>query len=194
MRKIFKYKGLKIRKHHKNSVRNLVLSMIFLSWIIVGACYYFFFYPSFSNNNIVAIVVGVISLLLPTIAIFLFYRWSASNGGYFLRLEQRQWLGRMIIYGRMYTTQTSRRSNGSKSVTKEKIVYFPKIYYRYKKGVIYVRFPLDLQQYQDRFLKMKEPLEHAFYCDCRNVREERNYVLFELLYDPSKLRKDISNI
>lgn len=191
---IFKYKGKKIRKYHENCVRNLVIFLISLSWIVVGAGYYFFIYPTISNSIILAIAIGVILLMIPAIAIFLFYRWNLSKGGYFLRLEHRQWLARMVIHGRMYNSVSIRRSNGSTSVTKEKIVYFPKIYYQYSKGIINLRFPLDLQQYQDRFLKMKEALEHAFYSDCIGVVEERGYVLYKMLYDPSKRRKDVSEI
>lgn len=194
MIRIFKYKGKKIRKYHKNCVRNLVGFLIFLSWLINGTCYYFFLYPSISSNIILAIAIGVVLLLLPAVAIFLFYKWNVNKGGYFLRLGHRQWLARMVIHGRMYTSVSIRRSNGSTSVTKEKIVYFPKIYYQYSKGIINLRFPLDLQQYQDRFLKMKEALEHAFYADCIGVVEERGYVLYKMLYDPSKRRKDVSEI
>lgn len=191
---IFKYKGTKIRSYHKNVIRNFLVSLIFGSWVAIGLLYYFFIYESISTNITMAIVVGVVLLLLPAIAIFLFYRWNVSRGGYFLRLQHRQWLARMVIHGRMYTSKTVRRSDGKTSVTKEKIVYFPKIYYHYSKGFIQLRFPLDLQQYQDRFLKMKEPLEHAFYADCIGVVEERGYVLYKLLYDPSKRRIDVSDM
>ncbi|MDT2010802.1 hypothetical protein [Carnobacterium divergens] len=168
--------------------------MILISWVIVGTLYYFFIYDSISNNIVMAVAVGVVLLLLPAIAIFLFYKWNLSRGGFFLRLEHRQWLARMVIHGRMYNSVTVKRSSGTTSVTKEKIVYFPKIYYQYSKGLINLRFPLDLQQHQDRFLKMKEALEHAFYSDCIGMVEERGYVLYKLLYDPSKRRKDVSEI
>ncbi|WP_413487865.1 hypothetical protein [Carnobacterium divergens] len=135
-----------------------------------------------------------ISMLTPAVIVYLLYKWNLSRGGVFRRLEQRQWLGRMIVNQKMYATVTVRRSNGKTSVSKEKIVYFPKVYYHYSKGMIYLRFPLDLQQYQERFLKMQENLENAFYCDCTNVKQEVGYVVYELLYDPSKRRKDVSEI
>src|SRR5699024_6751637 len=100
-----------------------------------------------------------------------------------LWVNQRQTLGRMIINNRYYLTKRHTTSNNGKTVTKDKISYFPKIYYQRKKGYIYVRFPLDLSNFQQQFLKKGKELEQAFKLDLTEEVREDGFICYKFLHD-----------
>ncbi|MFG5501853.1 cell division protein FtsK, partial [Enterococcus faecalis] len=79
---------------------------------------------------IIALV--TVSLLLPAVVIGLFFRYSRTHHGFMLWVNHRQTLGRMIIDNRYYLTKKHTSSGNGQKGTKEKITYFPKIYYQRK--------------------------------------------------------------
>lgn len=122
-------------------------------------------------------------LLVPAVLIGLFFRFSRTHHGFMLWVNQRQTLGRMIINNRYYLTKRHTTSNNGKTVTKDKISYFPKIYYQRKKGYIYVRFPLDLSNFQQQFLKKGKELEQAFKLDLTEEVREDGFICYKFLHD-----------
>jgi predicted membrane chloride channel (bestrophin family) len=73
-------------------------------------------------------------LLVPAVLIGFVFRFSRTHHGFMLWVNQRQKLGQMIINNRYYLTKKHTTSNNGKTVTKDKISYFPKIYYQRVKG------------------------------------------------------------
>ncbi|EMW5375412.1 cell division protein FtsK [Enterococcus faecalis] len=130
---------------------------------------------------IIALV--TVSLLLPAVVIGLFFRYSRTHHGFMLWVNHRQTLGRMIIDNRYYLTKKHTSSGNGQKGTKEKITYFPKIYYQRKGGYIYVRFPLDLRNFQQQFLKKGQELEQAFKLDLTEEIRENGYICYKFLHD-----------
>lgn len=122
-------------------------------------------------------------LIVPAVLIGLFFRFSRTHHGFMLWVNQRQTLGRMIIDNRYYLTKKVTTNTKGKTNTREKITYFPKIYYQRKGGYIYVRFPLDLRNFQQQFLKKGKELEQSFKMDLTEEIREDGFICYKFLHD-----------
>ncbi|EPM6850145.1 FtsK/SpoIIIE domain-containing protein [Enterococcus hirae] len=77
---------------------------------------------------------------------------------------------------------------------RRKVVYYPKIFYHYKDGLIYVRLPLDLGPFHERFNNLAGELEEAFFCDLVEEQREKNYVCYTFMYDVEKNRINVRDV
>ncbi|SPU21176.1 DNA wielding protein; mobile element region [Niallia circulans] len=112
------------------------------------------------------------------------------------RIWHKQKIARMFVSNRFMEKEnvTKRSMFGDKRVTKAKITYFPRAYYRQKDGYIYVRIAMDLSRFQKRFLELGEELENGLYCDLVEREMEENFVCFKFLYDVRKNRIPIDQV
>ncbi|MCY8720314.1 coupling conjugation protein ConQ, partial [Bacillus sp. S10C12M] len=77
--------------------------------------------------------------------------------------------------------------------SKEKITYFPRMYYRVKNNHIYIRIAMDMSRFQNRFLDLGKDLENGLFCDLVDKQMEEGFVCFKLLYDVKKNRISIDD-
>ena len=140
----------------------------------------------------ILLVVGVLSI--SALLIGLFFRFSRTHHGFMLWVNQRQTLGRMIIDNRYYLTKKHTTTSNGKTTIQDKITYFPKIYYQRKAGYIYVRFPLDLRNFQQQFLKKGKELEQAFKMDLMEEVRENGFICFKFLHDVKVNRINITEM
>ncbi|MGL9942400.1 hypothetical protein IGK86_002917, partial [Enterococcus sp. DIV1206] len=140
----------------------------------------------------ILLVVGVLSI--SALLIGLFFRFSRTHHGFMLWINQRQTLGRMIIDNRYYLTKKHTTTSNGKTTIQDKITYFPKIYYQRKAGYIYVRFPLDLRNFQQQFLKKGKELEQAFKMDLMEEVRENGFICFKFLHDVKVNRINITEM
>lgn len=136
----------------------------------------------------------LVMFVLPALAIGLLFRRSRTHHGFMLWVNHRQIIARSIMNNRYYITDRKRNNSSGKSNSKEKIVYFPKIYYQRKKGFIYVRYPLDLSHFQQQFLKKGKELEQAFKMDLMEENREEGFICFKFLYDVKIYRINIQDM
>ncbi|WP_048593214.1 FtsK/SpoIIIE domain-containing protein [Melissococcus plutonius] len=129
---------------------------------------------------------------LPALVIGLLFRWSRIHHGYMLWVNQRQTLGRMIVDNRYFLAE-SKTKNGN-SGKKAKITYFPRIYYQRKDGLIWVRFPLDLSNFQKRFLEKGKEIEQSFKMDLMETNREVGFICFKFLADVRLNRLNIQDM
>jgi len=45
------------------------------------------------------------------------------------------------------------------------MTYFPKMYYRLEKGLLYIQVEITLGKYQDQLLTLENKLESGLYCE-----------------------------
>lgn len=197
---LFKNKGIRIRKFHKY-IERVYYTMMLMPFLL-GISFYIYkqVLPIVSEMNKVEnmsfmslLIPGIIttaSLITSCVFISFVRHYSKSNGTFFTWVEQRQLLARMIFHSKLYVSKTVKRNNR----TKEKIVYFPKVYYQRKGGYLILRFPTDLQKFQDKFTKMREDLEKAFYADCISMKYEKRFVVYTLIYDVARTRKTVTEL
>ncbi|TKV49649.1 hypothetical protein DVW43_15280, partial [Enterococcus faecium] len=67
--------------------------------------------------------------------------------------------------------------------TKEKITYFPKMYYRLKNGLKQIRVEITLGKYQDQLLQLEKKLESGLYGELTDKELKDSYVVYTLLYE-----------
>ncbi|MDU4522543.1 MAG: ATP-binding protein [Clostridioides difficile] len=69
------------------------------------------------------------------------------------------------------------------SRSREKIVWFPKIYYQMEKGLLHIRCEITLGKYQDQLLRLEDKLESGLYCELTDKTLHDGYIEYTLLYD-----------
>src|SRR5690625_5983661 len=67
--------------------------------------------------------------------------------------------------------------------TKEKISHFPKIYYRFEKGLLYIQVEITLGKFQEPLLNLETRLERGLYCELVSTELCDSYMEYTLLYD-----------
>ena len=111
---------------------------------------------------IISFSVAILTCLLVA---FLFkrYRYDAVK-----QLYHRQKLAKMILENKWYESEQVKTEGffkDSAGRTKEKITYFPKMYYSLKNGLIQIRVEITLGKYQDQLLHLEKKLESGLYCE-----------------------------
>lgn len=137
----------------------------------------------------------IITFSICALIAYAFYRFKID---YIKQLTHRQKLARMIIENGWYE-RTSNESKGffkdfSISKEKEKITYFPKMYYRLNKGLIYIKVEITLGKYQDQLLRLERKLESGLYCELVSKELKDSFVEYTLLYDTIANRISIDDV
>ena len=117
---------------------------------------------------------------------------------YVKQLYHRQKLAKMVLENKWYEAEQV-QSDGffkdlSSSRSKEKISYFPKIYYQLKNGQIHIRVEITLGKYQDQLLHLEKKLESGLYCELTDKELKDSYVEYTLLYDTIANRISIEDV
>src|SRR5690606_37833409 len=105
----------------------------------------------------------------------------------------RMFISNRFIEKESYSTE-SKWSLSDKTVTKSKLTYFPKAYYKINKGYIEFRVAMDMSRFQDRFLKLGDELENGLYCTLVDRELEENFVCYKLMYDVQRNRISIHDV
>ncbi len=103
----------------------------------------------------------------------------------------------MVLENGWYETKQVESFNlfeDAPSKTKEKISYFPKIYYRLDKGLIHIQVEITLGKYQDQLLKLEKKLESGLYCELVSKELKDSFVEYTLLYDMIANRISIDEV
>ena len=131
------------------------------------------------NFITVLIATGVCALVA-----FLYYHFRQDS---FKKLLHRQKLARMILDNKWYEAQTQKDSGFFTDLpaggSREKIIWFPKIYYRMEKGLLHIRCEISLGKYQDQLLRLEDKLESGLYCELTDKTLHDGYIEYTLLYD-----------
>ena len=141
------------------------------------------------------IVTVIISALVCMITAFLYRRFQYDR---VKQLFHRQKLVRMILENGWYESETTQDSGFFKDLPatskKEKITYFPKLYYRMDNGLLYIRTEITLGKYQDQLLHLEKKLETGLYCELVSKELKDSYVEYVLLYDTIANRITIDEV
>ena len=106
-------------------------------------------------------------------------------------------LAKMILENKWYESEQVKTEGffkDSAGRTKEKITYFPKMYYRLKNGLIQIRVEITLGKYQDQLLHLEKKLESGLYCELTDKELKDSYVEYTLLYDTIASRISIDEV
>ena len=141
------------------------------------------------------IVTVIVSALVCAIAALLYQRFQYDR---VKQLFHRQKLAKMILENGWYESETTQDSGFFKDLPvtnkKEKITYFPKLYYRMDNGLLYIRTEITLGKYQDQLLHLEKKLETGLYCELVSKELHDSYVEYVLLYDTIANRITIDEV
>ena len=142
--------------------------------------------------RIVTIVVAALVCVLAA----LFYRRFQYDR--VKQLFHRQKLARMLLENGWYESESTQDSGFFKDLPattrKEKITYFPKVYYRMEHGLLYIRTEITLGKYQEQLLHLEKKLETGLYCELVSKELKDSYVEYVLLYDTIANRITINEV
>ena len=104
----------------------------------------------------------------------------------------------MILENGWYESESTQDSGFFKDLPvtskKEKITYFPKLYYHMDNGLLYIRTEITLGKYQDQLLHLEKKLETGLYCELVSKELHDSYVEYVLLYDTIANRITINEV
>mgnify|MGYP002422940650 CR=1 FL=1 len=111
------------------------------------------------------------------------------------KILHRQKIAKMIFSNKFYEKENVkvRKIFSNETDSKEKITYFPRMYYQVKNNHIYIRIAMDMSRFQNRFLDLGKDLENGLFCDLVDKQMEEGFVCFKLLYDVKKNRISIDD-
>ena len=147
---------------------------------------------SLSPYNFITIIVATGICILVA---FLFYRFRYDR---YKQLIHRQKLARMVLENGWYEAVTTQGNSFftdlQSSKSKEKISYFPRMYYRMEKGLLHIQCEITLGKYQDQLLQLEDKLESGLYCELTDKLLYDGYVEYTLLYDMIANRISIEEV
>lgn len=151
-----------------------------------------------SDNGFTLSLYNIITILIATglcvLVAFLYYRFCHDS---YKQLIHRQKLARMILENGWYESETTTNSGfftDLQSRSREKISYFPKLYYRMEHGLLHIRCEISLGKYQDQLLSLEKKLESGLYCEMTDKTLHDSYVEYVMLYDMIANRISIEEV
>lgn len=205
----YKYKGNRIRASDKSLVFHFSMSILSIIFIILLtvlnakqiAEINWKNINLFSENGlsfsitVYNILTIILSISICLLVAFLYYNYQYDR---FKKLIHRQKLARMILENKWYESESIKDSGFFKDLNsnkqKEKIVYFPKMYYELKEGLIYIKVEITLGKYQDQLLNLEKKLESGLYCELISKELKDSYIEYVLLYDTIANRISIDEV
>ena len=137
----------------------------------------------------------IISALLCMLAALFYRRFQYDR---VKQLFHRQKLARMLLENGWYESESTQDSGFFKDLPattkKDKITYFPKVYYRMEHGLLYIRTEITLGKYQEQLLHLEKKLETGLYCELVSKELKDSYVEYVLLYDTIANRITINEV
>ena len=202
---LFKYKGNRIRASDQHLVYRFCMGTLILLFLcivvllnlkqIVHTDWEKFNLTemefSFSSYNFITLLIaaGVCALVA-----FLYVRFCYDS---FKKMVHRQKLARMILENKWYEAEQTKQNGfftDLPSSSKEKIVWFPKIYYQMKDGLLHIQCEISMGKYQEQLLNLEDKLESGLYCELTDKVLHDGYIEYTLLYDMVANRISIEEV
>lgn len=137
----------------------------------------------------------IVSCLTCGLLAYLYCRYCFD---YRKQIQHRQKLARMILDNHWYEAEivegNSFFTDLPSSRSREKVSYFPKLYYCMEKGLLHIHCEITLGKYQDQLLNLEKKLESGLYCELTDKILHDSYVEYTLLYDTIANRVSIEDV
>lgn len=148
-----------------------------------------------STMNRMYLAGSVSTAFLMCFLLFCLYRRFCK--GHLRQLRHRQRLARMLLENKWYESENVQSESFFKDLpkkSKENITYFPRVYYRVKKGLIDVHVEITLGRYQEQLTHLEKKLESGLYCELVAKELKDSYMVYTLLYDAIANRITIGEV
>ncbi|MCY8927251.1 coupling conjugation protein ConQ [Bacillus subtilis] len=200
-RRFWKYRGKRIRPYMRNNVK-LAGAIIFVPVFLLSM---FIFWReqliNFDLSQVIKHFEWNVPLIIKSVLCSVLIAVGSIVASYFLffdsykKILHRQKIAKMIFSNKFYEKENVKVGKlfSNETDSKEKITYFPRMYYRVKNNHIYIRIAMDMSRFQNRFLDLGKDLENGLFCDLVDKQMEEGFVCFKLLYDVKKNRISIDD-
>ncbi|MBL3649529.1 coupling conjugation protein ConQ [Bacillus sp. RHFS10] len=200
-KRLWKYRGKRIRPYMRNNVK-LAGAIIFVPVFLLSM---FIFWREqlihFDISRVIKHFEWNVPLIIKSVLCSVLIAVGSIAASYFLffnsykKILHRQKIAKMIFSNKYYEKENVkvRKLFSNETDTKEKIAYFPRMYYQVKNNHIYIRIAMDMSRFQNRFLDLGKDLENGLFCDLVDKQMEEGFVCFKLLYDVKKNRISIDD-
>lgn len=194
--RFFQYRGKRIRAGDKNLVLKTAAVPVMSIFILVLLLFHgkrlvqtewskvnleFLKEMQITPYFIISVVVAVIVCLL-AVYLYCYFRVDKVK-----QIVHRQSIARMILENGWYESEQCQDSGFFKDLStsrkKEKIIYFPKMYYDMKNGMIHIVVGITMGKYQDQLLNLEKKLETGLFCELTDKELMESFVKYTLLYD-----------
>ncbi|MDZ5671912.1 coupling conjugation protein ConQ [Bacillus stercoris] len=200
-KRFWKYRGKRIRPYMRNNVK-LAGAIIFVPVFLLSM---FLFWREqlthFDLSQAIKHFEWNVPLIIKSVLCSVLIAVGSIVASYFLlfdsykKILHRQKIAKMIFSNKFYEKENVkvRKIFSNETDSKEKITYFPRMYYQVKNNHIYIRIAMDMSRFQNRFLDLGKDLENGLFCDLVDKQMEEGFVCFKLLYDVKKNRISIDD-
>ncbi|EIQ7147972.1 FtsK/SpoIIIE domain-containing protein [Enterococcus faecalis] len=207
----FIYRGKRVRPKDKHLVVNTFLMYLVPIFVVVVGLFFFEEiqlatkepvslsekWTIFVQEVSIEKMAGVCCLSAFTCFLFGYLSYITFPDCY-RKLKHRQKLATMILQNHWYETETIQNEGFFKDLSaskeKEKITYFPKLFYQMKNGLLFISVEISMNSYQDQLLHLEKKLESGLYCELVDKELEDSFVVYKLLYDTISNRISIDEV
>ncbi|EKZ0193380.1 DUF87 domain-containing protein [Enterococcus faecalis] len=201
------YRGKRIRPNDKNLLYHFILATLLPLFLSVLLLFYHKQLLQTNWKNVKLIDANIhlnipylmsslfTALFVCLLVTYLYYHYRIDH---IKQLQHRQKLARMILENGWYESEQVQSDSFFKdlgnSKAKEKIRYFPKVYYCLKDGLIHIQVEITMGKYQEQLLRLEKKLETGLYCELADKILRESYVEYILLYDTINSRITIDDV
>ncbi|WP_025092738.1 FtsK/SpoIIIE domain-containing protein [Bacillus safensis] len=202
--KFFKRRGKRIKEKDAALVFQFIFLRLFSVWLLFFTLFHLSFLLSTSWQleafqthfiSTYGLVTLLISLVLTAACAFVYFRYHYDQ---IKQVIHRQKLAKMILENGWYEKKQVTKESFFKDIPsnkiKEKISHFPKMYYRFEKGLLYIQVEITLGKFQEPLLNLEKKLESGLYCELVSKELHDSYVEYVLFYDMIENRISIDEV
>lgn len=186
--KLFTYRGIRVRAFYRH-IREITWFIWWFPSLLAIGHYCYLNLEELKDHPLpqVYFIGGV--LVASCLVVYLLNRMCYEKIVFFQKLNSLRILSRFLIENNLYLIKNIRRENK----TIEKIV-LPQVYLKQSRYMIEVRFILEGNKFQDRFLNLGSTLEVMFNGDFRNKTFDKRFITYDIAINRIDSRITINDV
>ena len=186
--KLFTYRGIRVRAFYRH-IRGITWFIWWFPSLLAIGHYCYFNLEELKDHPLPQVYyIGGI-LVASCLVAFLLNHMCYEKIVFFQKLNSLRILSRFLIENNLYLIKNIRRENK----TIEKIV-LPQVYLKQSRYKIEVRFILEGNKFQDRFLNLGSTLEVMFNGDFRNKTFDKRFITYDIAINRIDSRITINEV
>lgn len=183
----YRWRGIRIGKRDDRLVLRSVilftfLMMLVVSWTVYGSKLLADNLTQITRYDLCSGAIG--GVVLSAVLLCLYYKKTG-----FKKLIKRQRIAKMVLENKWYESKTGWQKN-----SKERITYFPRMYYRENGQKIFVTVKISMGKYQEKLLNLEKKLETGLACELIGRDMRGVYLHYTFLQDVEESRIDVSGV
>lgn len=186
--KLFTYRGIRVRAFYRH-IRGITWFIWWFPSLLAIGNYCYLNLEKLKDHPLpqVYFIGGI--LLASCLVAYLLNHMCYEKILFFQKLNSLRILSRFLIENNLYLIKNIRRENK----TIEKIV-LPQVYLKQSRYMIEVRFILEGNKFQDRFLNLGSTLEVMFNGDFRNKTFDKRFITYDIAINRIDSRISINEV